>query len=100
MWRSYLGRYGGVGLLQEIPELFPFVSTASVIKFLPFPFPQGLGFSLQLLVHLLLLLVVAGLAAGLQVDLIHPPVVQLLAEGQGAHLLHHVQLASTVEVQD
>lgn len=43
---------------------------------------------------------VAGLAAGLQVDLIHPPVVQLLAEGQGAHLLHHVQLASTVEVQD
>lgn len=42
---------------------------------------------------------VARLATRLQVDLIHTPVVQLLAEGQGAHFLHHVQLPGAVEVQ-
>ena len=67
---------------------------------MPIPLPHVLGLPLQLLVHLLLLLVVPGLAAGLQVDLVDAPEVQLLAEGQGAHLLHHVQLPGAVEVED
>lgn len=43
---------------------------------------------------------VAGLAAGLQVDFVDAPVVKLLAEAQRAHLLHHVQSPSAVEVED
>ena len=62
--------------------------------------PERLRLPPQLLVHLLLLLVVARLAARLQVDLVDAPVVQLLAERQRAHLLHHVQLARAVEVED
>lgn len=64
------------------------------------PLPHVLGLPFELLVHLLLFLVVPGLAAGLQVDLVDAPEVQLLAEGEGAHLLHHVQLSCAVEVQD
>ena len=43
---------------------------------------------------------VPGLAAGFQVDLVDAPEVQLLTEGERAHLLHHVQLARAVEVKD
>lgn len=64
------------------------------------PVPHVLGLSFELLVHLLLFLVIPGLAAGLQVDLVDAPEVQLLAEREGAHLLHHVQLPGAVEVQD
>lgn len=98
-WR-YLGRYRRIGLLQKVPEFFPLLCAAGVIKLLAFPLPHGLCLPLELLVHLLLFLVVPRLAAGLQVDLIDSPVVQLLAERQGAHLLHHVQFARAVEVQD
>lgn len=43
---------------------------------------------------------VAGLAARFQVDFVDAPVVELLAEAERAHLLHHVQPPSTVEVED
>lgn len=43
---------------------------------------------------------IPSLAAGLQVDLVDAPEVQLLAEGERAHLLHHVQLPGAVEVKD
>lgn len=98
---SYLGSHRGAGLLQEIPQFLPLLWAAGVIKLsLSLPLPHCLGLPPQLLVHLLFLLVVSGLAARLQVDLVNPPVVQLLAEGEGAHLLHHVQLARAVKVQN
>ena len=40
------------------------------------------------------------LAAGLQVQLINAPVLEVLAEGQDTHLLHQMQLARAVEVED
>ncbi|TNN42629.1 hypothetical protein EYF80_047184 [Liparis tanakae] len=88
------------GLLQQVPELLPLVGAAAVLLLLAVLLPQRVRLPPQLLVHLLLLLVVARLAARLQVDLVDAPVVQLLAEGQGAHLLHHVQLPRAVEVED
>ena len=98
---AYLGRHRGAGLLQQVPQLLPLVRAAGVVELdLALALPQRLRLPPQLLVHLLLLLVVARLAAGLQVDLVDAPVVQLLAEGQRAHLLHHVQLARAVEVED
>lgn len=98
---SYLGSHGGARLLQEIPQFPPLVRAAGVIELsLSLPLPHGLFLPPQLLVHLLFLLVVARLAAGLQVDLVNIPVVQLLAKWQGTHLLHHVELARAVEVQD
>lgn len=43
---------------------------------------------------------IPGLAAGLKVDLVDAPEVQLLAERERAHFLHHVQLPSAIEVED
>lgn len=73
---TYLSSHRGAGFLQEIPQLLPLVRTAGVIKLpLALPIPHGLCLPPQLLIHLFFLLVVAGLAAGLQVNLIDPPVV-------------------------
>lgn len=64
------------------------------------PLTQCLRFPPQLLVHLLLFLMIARLAARLQINLINTPVIELLSERERAHLLHHVQLPSAIEVQD
>lgn len=97
----YLSSNWGTWFLQEVPKFLLLVWAAGVIKF-PFPISisQSLCFSSELLVHLLLLLVVSRLAARLQVDLIDAPVIELLAEWQRAHFLHHVQLSSSVKIQD
>lgn len=72
----YLGSYRWAGLLQEIPQFPPLVRAAGVIKLsLSLPLPQSLCLPPQLLVHLFFFLVVTSLAAGLQVDLVNPPVV-------------------------
>lgn len=96
----YLSSKGRAWLLQQVPEFLPFVGATGGGELLTFPLSHVLSLSLQFLVHLLLFLVVPGLAAGFQVDLIDAPEVQLLTEGERAHLLHHVQLARAVEVKD
>jgi hypothetical protein len=48
----------------------------------------------------LLARVVLILAAGLQEDLINHPVLQVVAEGQHAHLINDVELPRAVEVED
>lgn len=96
----YLCSHRWAGFLQQIPELLSLVGPAALFLLLTLILPQCLRFPPQLLIHLLLLLVVPRLAAWLQVDLIDSPVVQLLAKRQGAHLLHHVQLPCSVEVED
>ncbi|KAF3850008.1 hypothetical protein F7725_019727 [Dissostichus mawsoni] len=50
-------------------------------------------------VNVLLPLVVPVAAAGAQVELLDPPVLDLLAEGEDAHLLHHVDMSRVVEVE-
>lgn len=40
------------------------------------------------------------LTARLQVQLVDAPVLQVVAEGEHAHLVHQVQLAGAVEVED
>ena len=59
---------------------------------------------LRLLPHLvldvLLPLVVLVLAAGLQVELVDAPELQVIGESQNAHLLHQVELSRPVEVED
>lgn len=72
----YLGSHRGAGLLQEIPQLLPLVWAAGVVELsLSLPLPHRLCLPPQFLIHLLFFLVVAGLAAGLQVYLINSPVV-------------------------
>lgn len=95
---SYLCSHRGVRLLQQVPQLLPFLGAASVIEFFPLSLSHGLRLSPQFFVHLLFLLMVPGLAARLQVDLIDPPVIKLLAKRERAHLFHHVELPCPVEI--
>lgn len=98
---SYLSSDRGVRLLQQIPQFLPLLRTAGVVKLpLSVPLAQCLCFPPQLLVHLLLFLVIARLAARLQINLINTPVIELLSKRERAHLLHHVQLPGAIEVQD
>lgn len=62
---AYLGGHGRVGLLQQVPEFLPFLRTAGVIKLFALAFPHGLRLPPQFFVHLLLLLMIPGLAARL-----------------------------------
>ena len=61
---------------------------------------QALGLLAHLLVDVLLALVVLVLAAGFQVQLVDAPVVEVVAEGNDAHLFDQVQFARPVKVQD
>lgn len=96
----YLSSKWWAWLFQEVPEFLPLFGTTRGSKLLSFPLPHVLGLSFELFVHLLLFLVIPGLAAGLKVDLVDAPEVQLLAEWERAHFLHHVQLPSAIEVED
>ena len=62
---SYLGSHGRVGLLQQVPEFLPLLRAAGVIKLFTLAFPHGLRLPPQFFVHLLLLLMIPGLAARL-----------------------------------
>ena len=61
---------------------------------------EGLGLLAHLLVHVLLALVVLVLAAGLQVQLVDAPVLQVVTESEHAHLLHQVEFARAIKVED
>lgn len=62
---SYLGSHGRVGLLQQVPEFLPLFRAAGVIKLFTLAFPHGLRLPPQFFVHLLLLLMIPGLATRL-----------------------------------
>jgi len=61
---------------------------------------KALGFLPHLFVDVLLALVVTVLTAGLQVELVHAPVLQVLGEGQHTEFLDKVQLSRPIEIQD
>lgn len=64
------------------------------------PLPQRLRLLPHLLVHVLLPLMVFVLTTRLQIQLIHSPVLQVIAERQHAHLVHQMELPGPVEVED
>ena len=86
--------------LQQIPQKLLILCALAVSPVLLLVGDQALRLLPHLLVDVLLALVVLVLAAGLQVQLVDPPVLQVVAERQHAHLLHEVQLPSPVEVED
>lgn len=61
---SYLCSHGRVGLLQQVPQFLPLFRAARVIKLFSLPLAHGLRLPPQLFVHLLLLLMIPGLATG------------------------------------
>ncbi len=90
-----------MGLLHEVPEEPLVVDALPVTPLLHLlVVPNVLGLLLHLLDDVLLPGVELVLAAQLEVELVDAPVLQVAAEGQHAHLVHHVQLVGAVKVED
>ena len=85
-------------LFYQIPEtdlIFDKLSRAEVLlHFLP----DVVGFLFHLLDDVLFPGVVLILAAGLQIHLVNHPELQVVTEGQDAHLVYQVEAASSVKV--
>lgn len=96
---THPSRDAGGRFLQQVPQVLLVLRALALAELLLVALPQGLRLLAHLLVHVLLALVVLVLATRLQVQLVHAPVGQVLAERQHAHLVHQVQLARPVEVQ-
>lgn len=95
---SYLCSHRWIRFLQQVPKFLPFLWAAGVIKLLSLSLAHSLCLPPQFFVHLLFLLMVSGLAAGFQVNLIDAPVIKLLAKRERTHFFHHVELSGPVEV--
>lgn len=89
-----------VRLLQHVPHILLVLCTLAIAKLFFFALPETLGLLAHFLVHVLLPLMVLVLTARLQVELVDAPVLQVVAEGEHTHLVHQVQLARPVEVED
>ena len=76
------------------------MSALAVTELFFISLPQTLGLFAHLFVDVLFALVVFVLAARLEVELIHAPELEVVAEGDDAHLLHQVELTRPVEVED
>ncbi len=88
-------------LLKQVPDLtagLGAAASAEVDDELLGDF-QTLGFLAHLFVDVLLALVVAVLAARLEVQLVDAPVGEIVTEGHHAHLVDEVQLARPVEAE-
>ena len=96
----YLGCRGRVRLLNEIPQTLLILCELPVSKVLLDFLLDVVGLLLHLLDHVFLSGVELVLTTGLQIDLVDAPIVQIVAEGHHAHLVHHVQFARSVEVQN
>lgn len=86
------------GLFEKIPQDLLVVRALSLTELFLVALPQRLRLLSHLLVHVLLALVVLVLATRLQVQLVHAPVLQVVAERQHAHLVDQMQFARPVEV--
>ncbi len=95
-----LGGEGGVRLLDEVPQAALILHKLPVAEVLLHLLLDVVRLLLHLLDDVLLAGVVLVLAAGLQEDLVDHPVLEVVAEGEDAHLVDDVELAGAVEVED
>ena len=98
---THPGGHGGLRFLHKVPGAAsqPNARPAAEVLVDGTSLLDTLGLLAHLLEHVLLALVVAVLAARLEVELVDAPVLEVVGERQHAHLLDEVQLTGPVEVQ-
>lgn len=76
------------------------MSTFAITELFLVTLTQTLSLFAHLLVDVLFTLVVFVLTARLEVELVHAPVLEVVAEGDDTHFFDQVQLTRPVEVED
>lgn len=75
-------------LLQKVPYKLLILRTLAFAKLFLVPLRKRFRLLAHFLKDVLLALVVLVLATGLQVELVHTPVLQVIGEGENAHFVH------------
>jgi len=96
---TYPGGFRCLRLLEQVPDLASRLGEPPRPEVLGGSHLKALSLLPHLLEHVLLALVVAVLAARLEVQLVDAPVLEVVGERQHAHLLDEVQLTGAVEIQ-
>ena len=86
-------------LLQQVPDFASQFAEPTGAEVFSGSHLKTLRLFTHLLEHVLLALVIAVLAARLQVQLVDAPVLEVVGERQDAHLLDEVKLTGAVEVE-